>query len=644
MIPALEGTAFQAIVLGLVAFTAYRAGCALLPESADALDRIFVAGMVGIIGWVALLQALGLVGVLWLPVVLVCLVALASLSLRLVRPRLSPRRPWAGEAWSAIAWSAPFAALALVVVLSAAPGLNSYDTLHYQIPNAAHILDGGSIRSLPFALPGEGTGAGPGNGSLLLLSVMLPFHTAALTGLVNLLCAAMIVVVTAELGRALGRSAWAGAIAGLMLISTVAFFVTQMRSALDNSVALLGLLSAMGFGLWFASRGEHRWLFLAGAGLGLAAGAKAAYLLPAAVVGIAVLWTTRGWRCPRALAIFVVAILGLSVAWYLRAWVITGDPLFPEPVQLGPWSVFSGLSAAASATRSYEQTLLDAVLGRGGTSLKVWLGYVFVNFGPVVAAPLLSLVVMARSRGGVRLVAAVAVGCALAYLVTPFSGSTDPNQVNAAVRFLMPACAFGLVALSSVAADRWLRLLGAVTLGTDTALLLIGQVRYGILDPELLAVAGAVTVLVLVAVRWPRQLSTLVRPASVRGGMGVLVAAAAVVAVLHLQAAPDPSPAEQALLTADNERLPVLVMDVGDVAALLGPDLRGNIVAAGTGPAGAEQPIHSIPDLNRRIAALHPALVVIGHLDAFDTIPAGWTPGPGWRNLGTVDGAAVYWT
>ncbi len=639
----IEGTAYLAILSGLAGFAAYRVGCALLPSSSDALERAWVTGMVGIVGWVALLQVLGLLGILWLPVVIGCLALITLLSLLLPRPGPLTRRAWSREAWTAIAWAAPFAVLAAVVVLSAPPGPNSFDSLHYQIPNAAHVLDTGSIRSLPFALPGESTGAGPGNGTLLLLSVMLPFHTAGLTGMVDFLCAVMAVVVTAVLGRELGRSAWTGAIAGLLLVSTVAFFVSQMRSAYDNSVALLGLVAGLTFGLRFSRTGAHRWLLLAGVSLGLAAGAKAAYLLPAAIVALAVLWIARGRRSQQSAIAFVAAILSLSAAWYLRDWVITGDPLFPEPVRFGPWSVFAGLSAAQSPPRAYEQTLVDALLGRG-TSAPVWFGLTIINFGPVALAPLLSVPVMVWARGAVRAVAAIAMGCAVAYAVTPFSGSTNAVDVNAALRFLMPAALFGLVGMSAVIPDRWFRLVSAAMLGIDGVLLLIIEVRDGFVDPPLLATVAILTLAVLAAVRWRRQLRTLVSARSIRGAVSVLAAASAALAIANLQGQPDPSPLDVTLSAADNTHRPVLVMGVEDVAALLGPDLDADLVAAGMGPVGAEHPIGSISELNTLIASMHPVLVVISDIANVDARLPGWRPPLGWRSLGSEDGFTVYRT
>jgi hypothetical protein len=641
----LEGTALQAALVGLAGFTAHRAARAVMPTDAGALELWWLTGLMGILGWVALLQLMGLAGVLRLPAVLGMLAVLALLATRLPTPGQTVRSRWPELSGDLLAVAIPLAALSLVVVLSAPPGVNSYDTVHYQIPNAAHILDTGSIRTLPFALPGEGTGAAPGNGSLLLLAVMLPFHTAGLTGLVNPLCALLIVLATGVIGQELGgsrRTATLGMVAGLTTVCTVDFFVTQMRSDLDDSLALLGFLSGIAAGLRAARLGRRWWLVLAGASLGLAAGAKAAYLLPALIAGTGVLWTTRAWRHGGSIAALLGGAAALSLTWYARNWVITGDPLFPEPVQLGAVTVFGGLRGAASATRPYEQTLLGALLGRGGTSPSMWTGYLIADYGPLLAAPLLSLPAVLNPHRAVRMLAVIAAACAVAYMVTPFSGSSDPNQVNAALRFLLPSVAASMLALSAALPVSWYRLLAAAGLGTNGILLLLGETQYGIISPALLLAGLAVSILLLAAVHGRKLLRRLFQRPAFSAGMGTLAAGGVLLLVAHLQAAQDPSPAEALLLKAAASGQPVVAMDVGDVTAILGPDLTGNAVAAGDGPVGAERPIRNVQQLDQRIEALQPPLVAVGHLDAFNVVPTDWTPPAGWRLVGSADGFTLY--
>ncbi|HXZ99889.1 MAG TPA: phospholipid carrier-dependent glycosyltransferase [Candidatus Binatia bacterium] len=638
----LEGVALQAIIVGLAAVAAYRAGCAVLPASADLLERLCVTLVVAVTGWVALLQILGLLGILWLPVVVASLVVLAAVSLVVLPPAAPSKSGWLSTGWSAAALAVPFAVLAVVVTLSGPPGSNSYDSVHYQIVNAAHVLDTGSIRSLPFAQPGESTGAAPGNGSLLLLAVMLPFHAAGLAGLVDLLSAVAIVGMAGIFSRELERPAWMGLLAGLIVVTTVGFFETQFRSAYDDSPALLGLVAGAALGLRWARTDQRRWLFLAGVCLGLTAGAKAAFLLPTLVAAGGVLWAGRGWRRPGSVALLLAAILSLSLAWYVRNWALTGNPLFPEPVRIGSTIVFPGLSGPSSASAGVEQTLLDSLLGRGGIPLSTWAQLAVLNFGLAVAAPLASLVLIGRARGAARPIVAVAVGCVLVYAVMPFSGSVETVQANASLRFLLPAIAFGVVALTAVLPARSVLPLAAVTLGVGLVPLLVVESHNGFVNAPILGAAAAVTAATLAALRWRSALSPMARRHWFRPLASSVLAVSAVLLIAHLQPATDLSPAGKALSAAAASHQAVVVMDVGDVAAILGPTLEGDVVAAGQGPVGAERPIRDPEGLSARITSLHPALVVIGDVGHFDVLPASWTPPPSWRRLGDEDGAAVY--
>jgi hypothetical protein len=640
--PVLEGLLLEAVLLGLAGFTAYRAGCALLPDSADLLERLGFAGLVGITGWVAVLQVLGLIGVLWLPVVIACLAALAGVSWRLLPAPVALRPATSPAAWGWVAVATPFAVLAVVEVLWAAPATSSYDSLHYQIVNAAHYLDSGTIRSLPFAQAGDNTGTAPGNGALLLLAVMLPFHNAALVALPNLLCAGLLIAVTAMLSRELGRGAWAGVVAGLVLVTTVCFFETQVRSAYDDAVGLLGLMSAMLCGLRAARARERLTLLLAGTCVALAVGTKGTDILPGVVVAGVVLWANREWCGGRWALGFLAAALSLSAAWYARAWIITGDPLFPQTIRLGSSVLFSGLSGSAAAYSAYDQTLAGAVVSGGWAAVPRWLGPAMLNFGMSLAALVACPVVAARCSVRIRLVALAAVGCAVADVVTPFTGSPLPSQLTGALRFLLPAIAFGVVALAAALPERWFRLSACVALGVGAVLLMDVEWTNGFVTAPLLVVAAVATLGVLGVIRVRRALGGMTRRIPFRGAAACAALVLAILATAHLQPSTALTPVTRALDAAGNPNAPVVVMDVGDVAGLLGPHLDVDIVAAGQGPVGAERPIRNSSDLTRSIEALHSAVVVVGSVAEFNVVPSGWTPPATWHLIGYEGGATVY--
>ncbi len=126
---------------------------------------------------------------------------------------------------------------------------------------------------------------------------------------------------------------------------------------------------------------------------------------------------------------------------------------------------------------------------------------------------------------------------------------------------------------------------------------------------------------------------------------GLVAAVAVVLAVLgtvHLQPSDTLTPVQRALTAAGDPHAPVVVIDVTDVAAILGPNLDVDIVAAGIGPVGAEAPISDPARLTARIESLHPAAVVVGDQSDFGTVAPGWIPPRGWRRVGVQGGGIVY--
>jgi len=108
----------------------------------------------------------------------------------------------------------------------------------------------------------------------------------------------------------------------------------------DLALALHGAIGAGA--LWMSTRdGDRRWLWLAGANLGMACATKHLGLVIAAVaIGLCVAerlrWTLA--RSPdasqppsaRALLLVVALTLAIPAPWYARAWAASGNPVFPD--------------------------------------------------------------------------------------------------------------------------------------------------------------------------------------------------------------------------------------------------------------------------------------------------------------------------
>lgn len=638
--PALTGLCLAALVAGLAGFVAARAGAALVPSGADLLERLVVSGMVGVIGWVALTQVLGLVGVLWLPVVIASLALLAVGAWRWLPAWTAPAPAAPGGApWRLVMVAIPFAVLAIVEVLSISPTLYLADSVRYHIVNAAQFLDSGSIRGLPFAQPADGSSGSPANAALLLLVVMLPLHTDALVGLVDLGCAVLVVGFAAVLMRRLGRSAWVGAGAGLVLVTTWSFFGTQIASAYDDGIGVLGLVAGLVFGIECVRTGRLRWLILSGMSIGLAMGTKGVDLLPALAVAVAVALMAQLWRRPARFVCFGLATVSLALAWYVRDWAVTGDPLYPETLRLGSLVLFHGLGPTTASAQADAQSVAGTLLSGHPASPGDWLVAAIANYGLGVLVPPLSVALAVRRRGAVRVLLVLSAVCTAAYLVTPFTGSA--SELFGATRYLLPAMAFGVCGLAATLPLSWLAPVAGIALIVNGVSIPVFQLGEGFPATTVVVGAGA-SLLLVAAIRLGRVVKPPTRAAWFRGGVVAISAAVAVLVTANLQPAGGQTPVGRALLAARDPAAPVVVMDVTNVTAILGRNLDVNVVAAGEGPVGAERPIEDPGQLTQRIRALHPAAIVIGNEGTFNTIPAAWRPPGSWHRIGVEAGAVVY--
>ena len=134
-------------------------GARLVTAETSALGRIHVMSLLAVAQVVLLFQVLGLAGWLTFPVVLAVQSVLAATSYVFLKaPRCTEIK------WSELpSWLVP-AGLALTVIATmfALSGPSpTADTMRYHLPNAASVLQTGSLRSLPYAEPGDSTGTEP---------------------------------------------------------------------------------------------------------------------------------------------------------------------------------------------------------------------------------------------------------------------------------------------------------------------------------------------------------------------------------------------------------------------------------------------------------------------------------------------------
>ena len=210
-----------------------------------------------------------------------------------------------------------------------------------------------------------------------------------------------------------------------------------------------------------------------------------------------------------------------------------------------------------------------------------------------------------------------ACGCAITYALTPFTGSSVGTQLNAEMRFLLPAVALATVTLAAALPGYWCRLGAVAALAANAVFLAVVESRDGFLGLPIPLVAAAGVAGVAAALRWRGALTRAARAPTVRRAAVLALAVLSVLATAHLQPPSAGTPLARALQGAGNPGGPVVVMDVGDVAVLLGPRLDVDVVAAGEGPVGAERP-RAVPASSAGGSRL--------------SIPPRWWSARGWRS------------
>lgn len=347
-------------------------------------------------------------------------------------------------------------------------GMTGFDSTWYHGPFAAGFFQGGNTIDLHFIAPQFLAWFYPANGEVFHAVGMNAFGRDVLSPLLNVGWFAGCLVACWCIGRPYGVGPWSLALGAVAL--SVPALSDQAGEARNDIVGIFFLLAAVAVALnaWTArgegpgeetakdGRGEGGMsagaLAVAGLAVGLAAGTKLNFLLPAAVfvVGLALI-ARRGGRW-RAFAVAGLAALAGGGYWYLRNLVHTGNPL-PWVDSLGPIS----LPAPDQALGGREA---HSVLGylTDGT---VWSGWFLPNlhsglwfFWPLLGAAALAGLVLClvprRSDRLLMLAGVVGLATALAWLVAPTSASGPegmPRGFESGLRYLAPALVLALALL-----------------------------------------------------------------------------------------------------------------------------------------------------------------------------------------------------
>jgi hypothetical protein len=352
-------------------------------------------------------------------------------------------------------------------------GMTGFDSTWYHGPFAAGFFQSGNTIDLHFIAPQFLAWFYPANGEIFHAVGMLAFGRDLLSPLLNIGWFAGCLLAAWCIGRPYRVAPWSLILAAVAL--SVPALSDQAGEARNDIVGIFFLLSAVavalnardeagskaGLGRGGMSAGG---LAVAGLAVGLAAGTKLNFLLPAAVfvVGLGFV-APRGTRW-RAFWVSGLAALAGGGYWYLRNLLHTGNPL-PWVDSLGPIS----LPAPDQALGGREAHSVIGYL----TDWTVWSDWFLPDLhgGLWFLWPLLGLAALAGlvlclqpSRGSLvrsgttkeprdailALAGLVGLATALAWLVAPTSASGPegmPRGFESGLRYLAPALVLGLALL-----------------------------------------------------------------------------------------------------------------------------------------------------------------------------------------------------
>jgi len=334
-------------------------------------------------------------------------------------------------------------------------GMTGFDSTWYHGPFAAGFYQSGDTWGLHFIAPQFLAWFYPANSEVVHAVGVLAFGRDILSPLLNLGWFLGCLVAAWCIGRPYKVAPWSMALAAIAL--SVPALHDQAGEARNDVVGIFFLLAAVAIALAQRERGPTRQVgaafalgqgALVGLAVGLAAGTKLNFLLPAAVLVVGMgLIAPRGLRW-RAFGVAALGALAGGGYWYLRNLAHAGNPL-PWVKHLGPVT----LPAPEQALGGREGHSVLGYLTDGA----VWSDWFLpgLHHGLTVFWPLLGALSLAglalalgrRSDPALRVAAAVGFAAALAWLIAPTSASGPDGMAHgfeSGLRYLAPALVLGL--------------------------------------------------------------------------------------------------------------------------------------------------------------------------------------------------------
>jgi hypothetical protein len=486
------------VVVGAIGLGVWRLRGRLVPGWAGGPARLAEAVLaLCLLVWVG--ELLGAIGLLKpAPFIAGCLLAGAAAAAvgRRGNPA-APSTPGGLDAAIAVGVSTlVFAAWAVPSRFGLEHGMYGGDTLWYHMPFAARFVQDSSVVHLHFTDPLYLNWFYPQSSELLHgVGILLFRHHDVLSPLLNLAFLGLALLAAWCAGRPFGVGAHS--LVAVAIVLDANLLVSRQAGQANNDIVGIALLLAAAAFVLTRDPGSRGPPLLAGLAAGLAAATKLSFIVPGvALAAGAVAIAAAGER--RRIALLVGGgFVAAGGFWYARNLIAVGNPLpwidpgpLPSPDRLiegrPDFSVAHYLTDT-DVWGTYFRPALEERLG------ELWWAVLALA---AVGALMALLTAHERSQ---RLLGAVAVIAALAYVLTPLGASGPEGQpvgFRLNLRYLTPALVLGLALLPILPAleerrRRWglLALLGVLLIVTDRP--------FAFLDDEL-ALGAVIVALVLV--------------------------------------------------------------------------------------------------------------------------------------------------
>ena len=420
----------------------------------------------------------------------------------------------------------------------------SVDALSFHFPGVIRYIQTGSLWHIAQYLPQQAQGNYPQSGDMLMLALVLPWHSFAFVRLFDPVLLGMAAIAIYALAVELGAPKPTSVLVALAVCAIRPTLGAAYIDVLTDPAFLLGFSAGALFLTRYRRTNDRSDLILAGLGFGLALGTKWYAVTDIPIVVIvwiaADLLRRRAWR---SVAGDTLLLAGVALAsggiWLLRNWILTGNPVFDYKVAPFGLTIFA---APPNPLRTLEGFTILHYIGHFHI-LRTYVWPVFKSdFGLIgllfvlgaLATGISAIADRARSFGMPLVLAVASLGCALAYFATPYSAQGLPNQpvlVAANTRYGAPALLLAAPLLALAAA----RLPKALRLVLDAALVVLTIIdvrKYLVSTTGRNVLAIAIVAAVAAALYYAPRLSARVTKVPRLGRTAVVATLAAIMAVL----------------------------------------------------------------------------------------------------------------